>query len=410
MARIRTRTRSTESFSRNWCRLCLGGIFLVLMCFAMIDSAISGIQATLLIEQELLSRINENTPISGFYGPGTWWAWLITLGMTHGHTLVGWLNGEEQRAEWDYDLIGASAYMVAAAIDLMHKARGISWLGDKAGESMLLPALICAERVVGLGTGSSMFSIAAAVCRGGSWGRTVGVALIPLIFAVVASGFAANAHDAIKLTDLVIWCRLHNGIEIKRNDVPSYFAVDFPATMGSAVSAVFQIWMFPGFWLATGAMFAFLFVCTMVQHHGMAGAFRSSAYTALGSFALCSLVPLSGAYIAVQGTAKWVGFWLALWLPIYILAWFPTMGSFPPTGMSVLEMDQIAPLLGIVVVAMIRGFRPVWKARHFGGHFSSDSSHELSPLLSRHSNSSAAGEEVDITDINIYEVDNPVQI
>jgi hypothetical protein len=93
----------------------------------MIYGAISGIQATLLVEQELLSRINENTQISrGFYGPGTWWAWLITLGMTHGHTLVGWLNGGEQRAEWDYDLIGASAYMIAGAIDLMHKAREIS--------------------------------------------------------------------------------------------------------------------------------------------------------------------------------------------------------------------------------------------------------------------------------------------
>jgi hypothetical protein len=55
---------------------------------------------------------------------------------------------------------------------------------------------------------------------------------------------------------------------------------------------------------------------------------------------------------------------------MYILAWFPGMGFFPLTRMSVLEMNQIAPLLGIAVVAMIREFRPVWKARHFGRHFS----------------------------------------
>ncbi|KAJ7347202.1 hypothetical protein DFH08DRAFT_960552 [Mycena albidolilacea] len=192
----------------------------------MIYGAISGIQATLLLEQELLSRINENTTISGFYSPGTWWAWLITLGMTHGHTLVGWLNGEEQRAEWDYDLIGASA------------------------------------------TG------------GGSWGRTVGVAIIPLIFTVVASGFAANAHEAIKRTDLVLWCRMHNGIDIGKKDITLFLAIDFPAMMGLAFSSLFQIWRSP------------------------ADALRYSAHSALASVLLWSLAPLFGAYATVVAAFK----------------------------------------------------------------------------------------------------------
>ncbi|KAJ7695273.1 hypothetical protein B0H14DRAFT_2650635 [Mycena olivaceomarginata] len=188
------------------------------MCAVMIYGAILRSEATLLLDRELLSRINENTPISGLYGPGTWWAWLITLGMTHGHTLVGWLNGKEQRAEWDYDFIGASAYTVAAAINLMHKAREISQLGDKASESVLLPGLMCAERVVSLGTASSVFTVTAAVYRGDWKVWTVGVAMITLVFTVVASVFAANAHTAINLTDLVLWCRLHNSRDIERED------------------------------------------------------------------------------------------------------------------------------------------------------------------------------------------------
>ncbi|KAJ7836286.1 hypothetical protein B0H14DRAFT_3460851 [Mycena olivaceomarginata] len=255
--------------------------------------------------------MNENTQISGFYGPGTWWAWLITLGMTHGHTLVGWLNGEEQRAEWDYDLIGASAYMIAGAIDLMHKAREISRLGDKAGESVLLPALICAERVVGLGTGSSMFSIAASALHGGSWGRTVGVAIIPLIFAVVASSFAANAHEAIKLTDLVLWCRMHNSIDIGKKDITPFLAVDFPAMMGLAVSFLFQLWVSPQLWLVTGAIFTFIFACMIVnQRSSPADALRYSAHSALASVLLWSLAPLAGAYVAVM-VALQVGVLLA---------------------------------------------------------------------------------------------------
>ncbi|KAJ7201499.1 hypothetical protein B0H12DRAFT_1122775, partial [Mycena haematopus] len=70
------------------------------------------------IQKTLLSRVTNNTPISGFYGPGSWWAFLITLGMTHGHTVVAILRTGHLSSEWDYDLVAASSYTVAAALDL----------------------------------------------------------------------------------------------------------------------------------------------------------------------------------------------------------------------------------------------------------------------------------------------------
>jgi hypothetical protein len=203
---------------------------------------------------------------------------------------------------------------------------------------------------------------------------------------------------------------MHNSIDIGKKDITPFLAVDFPAMMGLAVSSLFQIWISPRLWLVTGAIFTFIFACTIVNQRSPADALRYSAHSALASVLLCSLAPLSGAYLTAVAAFKWVCFWLALWWPIYILAWFPTMGSFPPTGMSVLEMDQIVALLTIVVVATVRGLRSVWKARHFLSRFTTDSPHELSHPLPRKSHQPAAGEEVDITDINIYEVDNPVQI
>ncbi|KAJ7208209.1 hypothetical protein GGX14DRAFT_566933 [Mycena pura] len=64
--------------------------------------------------------------------------------------------------EWDYDLVGASAYTVAAAIDLIHKSRQIAQLGDQAGESVLIPALVCAERVVAIEAAAAFSEV---LCR-----------------------------------------------------------------------------------------------------------------------------------------------------------------------------------------------------------------------------------------------------
>ncbi|KAJ7218831.1 hypothetical protein C8J57DRAFT_1254682 [Mycena rebaudengoi] len=122
--------------------------------------------------------------------------------MTYAHMGVALLQSGVSPAEWDYDLIAASGYIIAASVDLMLKARDITHLRDEASKSSLLPALICAERVVSVGTGSSLFTIFTAVaasffCGRRSCLRKAGIALITLGFALTASGFTLRAHNAI---------------------------------------------------------------------------------------------------------------------------------------------------------------------------------------------------------------------
>ncbi|KAJ6490008.1 hypothetical protein C8R45DRAFT_929298 [Mycena sanguinolenta] len=162
--------------------------------------------------QELLSRIKGKAPISGFYGPGSWCSRLITLGMTHGHMGVSWWTTGELEEGWDYDLMGASGYIVAAAIDLIHKSRAIARLGEAASESPLLPALLCAEQVLLVGTGSSIFTIVTAFGFR-DWAarlRRAGIAVIPLLLALIGLWFARNAHLAIFRTTSVLWRGLSN--------------------------------------------------------------------------------------------------------------------------------------------------------------------------------------------------------
>ncbi|KAJ7236460.1 hypothetical protein C8J57DRAFT_1247703 [Mycena rebaudengoi] len=59
---------------------------------------------------------------------------------------------------------------------------------------------------------------------------------------------------------------------------------------------------------------------------------------------------------------QWLCFWATLWGPIYILAFLPQMGYSPLTGISLLEMDQIAALLGVVLIAGDRVFRHISEA------------------------------------------------
>ncbi|KAJ6553196.1 hypothetical protein B0H19DRAFT_1155915 [Mycena capillaripes] len=90
--------------------------------------------------------------------------------------------------------------------------------------------------------------------------------------------------------------------------------------------------------------------------------------------AIILLPPLFLVFVGLQLLAAWpITCLFMCW--VYIIAFFPQSGYFPPTGMSALDMDQAAALLTIVVVAVIRSWRPIFKARPTAA------SHELSPLL-----------------------------
>ncbi|KAF7336464.1 hypothetical protein MSAN_02300600 [Mycena sanguinolenta] len=191
------------------------------------DFILETVANTVAAQKKLRSLITADTLISGFYGPGSWWAWLITLGMTHAHSLVATAEPDE----WDYDLVAASGYTITAAIDLTLKARTIEKLGASACESPLLPAMLCAERAVWVGTGSSFFTIATAIYIGGpAHRRRAAIAIIPLLIASIVSWFALGAHRTIFPTNVNLRCRLVDGGMMEPEDI--YFTfVDFPASM-----------------------------------------------------------------------------------------------------------------------------------------------------------------------------------
>lgn len=362
-------------FFRRW-------VFFVLMVFATITLIIQLavgreiLRAQIItVQKTLLSRVTNNTPISGFYGPGTWWAFLITLGMTHGHTVISILRKGRLPSEWDYDLIGASSYTVAAAIDLIYKSKTIAQLGDKASESSLLPALVCAERAVSVGTGSSFFTLTAALLYGRPYRlRTIGIAMIPPIFALVASGYCLHAHQAISRTAPVIWCLHVNGLSNEPLVIPP--PVDLPAVMGETIPSFLQIYRLKACQLSAagvgGVATLAVFLGCLVAVPNLQGILLA-ALAALGaafSVAVGFLsVPILGIIWMLFMTGSYWGFiWVALWWPVYILAFFPQIRFFPPTTISVLEMDQIAALLGVSAVAAIRMLRAILKVFHPSAH------------------------------------------
>ncbi|KAJ7036299.1 hypothetical protein C8F04DRAFT_483763 [Mycena alexandri] len=313
-------------------------------------------------EKHLLSRITAYTPISGFYGPGTYWAWLITLGMSHGHTGLALLRTGKLPAGWDYDLIGATCYIVAAAIDLMHKSRTIAQLGDKASESVLLPALVCAERVVSVGTGSSLVSMAVALLSIYSSGMRragilLGTAIIPLIFALVASRMTFHAHGVISQTTPVLWCSLHDdplyyNIAAQRAPIP-FILVDFVASEMSRnpfLSAGY--WPVAAYWM--GGIIITSLLSSWDSRNLADTLWNIRFFGVLQTF--CTAVVITNMF-----QMAWVFYWIVLWWPVYILAFFPQMGFFPLTGTSVLEMDQVAALVAVVIVAAIRLSGPIFK-------------------------------------------------
>ncbi|KAJ7500725.1 hypothetical protein B0H11DRAFT_1908598 [Mycena galericulata] len=341
---------------------------------------------TLPIERELLSRlgITTDTPISGFYGPGPWWGWLITLGMSHGHTLMA-LKSTNPEPNWDYDLIGASFYLVTAEIDLILKAKEISQLGDRASDySGLLPALLCAERAVAVGNGFCLFTIITAfLFNYSSRFRAAGITAIPLILGIVASFSTLHAHKAIFQTVPARWWSLHRGIEEL-----SFTLVDFPAWLiTSIVSMAAPKYASQTYWMAsigTGSVGAIVWEVYLGQPHNIR---HTLGLTLLAGAILAASFPcLEVLAWVVFGGPHFLFFWFLSWFPVYILAFCPYMGYFPLTGTtrSVLDMDQFSALLAVVVVALIRIWQSI-HARYFKvmihHHFPSGQELESGPLL-----------------------------
>ncbi|KAJ7790209.1 hypothetical protein B0H14DRAFT_2940569, partial [Mycena olivaceomarginata] len=233
-------------------------------------------------------------PVSGFYGPGAWLAWLLTLGMTHGHALRA-MTGELKN-EWDYDLIGASGYTIAAAA---------------ANTSSLLPALLCAERVISVGTGSSLLQSRHCFSSGGF-----------------------RAHEAIFKTTPVIWCYYHDGHEVWRGNI-SYHAVDIGRHISLHSEGTGWEWG-----RCSAAISGISFVETLVN--------RSELIVALKAAVIGAVAP----------AVAFVGYPYS--------AFSPWLGYFPLTGI-LREMDQISAFLGVLVIAALRTLHSILKMRSYEG-------------------------------------------
>jgi hypothetical protein len=340
---------------------------------------------SLALQQNLRSKITADTPISGFYGPGSWWAWLITLGMSQGHTIKAlWMTGELPR-DWDFDLIGAACYIVASTIDVIFKSRALAQLGDAASESVLLPALVCAEFVVWLGSGFSLISLLTSLYFAGPSGpRNAGIAMIPLTFTLVASGFTIRAHRAIARTAPVTWCLSHHAI-IPADKTDGVDPNHFPAN-------IITIWTFwasilRAYWFRAGVVTGTVTVVWLLgallgrstPRRAVWLAAKTGFYCAAVSSAILSIPSL---YFTAMFAGLWFISWQLLWWPAYVVAFFPQLGYFPPTGISVLEMDQIVALLAVAVVAAIRIGRAIFTEERAEAADKDLSSQELNPLLS----------------------------
>jgi hypothetical protein len=346
------------------------------------------IEEDILIQKKLLSRITADTPISRFYGPGTWWAWLITLGMSHAHMGMALRTTGKLPSGWDYELIGASYYTVAAAVDLILKSRAIARLGDKAGESVLLPALVCAERVVSVGTGSSLFTlfISTRFCRSSGL-READIVLIPLIFALVASGFVRHAHRTIAQTAPVIWCRTHNSSTGREEEALFTTGAEFLAFLaflGEGILDMPLIYRSRECWkLGASLTVVIMGLLFLIRMKGetwrcsvVLGTLPSLIMVGFKSVVILSSLPvLAIAFMTLYMGIFWAMCWVCLWWLVYIFAFFPQIGYFPVTGISVLEMDQIGALLAIVVVAAIRTLRVIFKTTRSSPNSSSAPEH-----------------------------------
>ncbi|KAJ6556766.1 hypothetical protein DFH09DRAFT_1164446 [Mycena vulgaris] len=289
--------------------------------------------------------------------------------MSHGRVLRSlWTTGELPHG-WNYDLVGASCYLVAAATDVILKSHAISRLGEAASESALVPALVCAEFVVWLGSGSSFITVFTAVVvhfsPGGSSGlRMAGIAMIPLTFAFVASGFTRQAHRAIAQAAPVFWCISHGAIippEHENGVDPTHF----PANIINfwTVFMYHEYWVWAG--VITAAITAVWFLGSLWGRRALRRAAwlatKAGFYTAAVSSGILSIPSL---YFTIMFAFPWFVTWLVVWWPVYVLAFWPQLGYFPPTKISILEMDQMAGLLAVAAVAVIRLWRLAFNLMH----------------------------------------------
>ncbi|KAJ7652631.1 hypothetical protein B0H17DRAFT_1147313 [Mycena rosella] len=207
--------------------------------------------------------------------------------MSHGHTGMALLRTGKLPSEWDYDLIGTSFYVVVATVDVANNRT--AW---RSGQRPRHRPLF--ERL--------------------SRARMIGVGAIPLLFALIASGFTLHAHQAISHTAPVIWCSFYDGsTPVKREDIP-FTLVDFPAMVGVTVSSL------PGICLS------------LVRGRNLARAVRPTAWSALIAAGTFSTLPiLSIGPVAGMGAVKWVIYWVFAWGP-FISSLFPANGFFPAYG------------------------------------------------------------------------------
>ncbi|KAF7367160.1 hypothetical protein MSAN_00975800 [Mycena sanguinolenta] len=354
--RAKCRTRCCRGCDEETASRTCGAIVWAVNLPVLILMAVVLLQPDMESEKRLRSLITDKTPISAFYGPGIWWAWLITLGMAHADMVVTSLSSVKTPEVWDYDLIGASAYVVVAAIDLAVKARVIRQLGGSACESPLLPAMFCAERVVSVGTGASLFTIAMGIYIGGPVGhRRAAIAIIPIVFAVIGAWFSFGAHQTIFRTDLHNSCTFPDG-SLMRKPKFSFVLVDVPDITIDAMTSLTDMYFSRDYWLVLAPCVVLLGFIRLV-----AGRWNP----ALGGLVLGSAaLPLLMAVCLVGVGLILLVLWVMLWGPLYIVAFFPQLGSFPLTGISVSERNQLAALLGIGVIAAFRSGRRISKAFH----------------------------------------------
>ncbi|KAJ7671997.1 hypothetical protein B0H17DRAFT_185485 [Mycena rosella] len=161
----------------------------------------------------------------------------------------------------------------------------------------------------------------------------IGVAAIPLLFALIASVFTLHAHQAISHTAPVIWCSVHDGSTPgKPEDIP-FALVDFPAMVGVTVSSLPGIYLSQEYWPAagiwSGVVIVVGFVSSLVWRRNLARALRPTAWAALITAGTFSALPvLSIAPVACMAAVTWVAYWAIAWAPIYSIAFFPQMGFF----------------------------------------------------------------------------------
>ncbi|KAJ7249123.1 hypothetical protein B0H12DRAFT_1072493 [Mycena haematopus] len=222
---------------------------------------------------------------------------------------------------------------------------------------------------------ASLFTLAAALINGRPYRlRTIGVAAIPPIFALVSSRFCLHAHQAISRMAPVPWCMHVDGLNHEPFVVP--VGADFPAVMGETIPTFFEIYRIRSYWfLGAGmggvAILAVVVVCLFAKPN-LEGAVLAALGAVGAAFcvtlAFLSVPVFSISFILLAIGSIWAILWVTLWLFVYILAFFPQIKFFPPTTTSILDMDQIAALLAVSAVAAIRMLRVIFKVVHPSAH------------------------------------------